>query len=160
MKHRVAKTTLNRTHAERKSLSRNLASELIEHERITTTLAKAKFFRPYVEKLITKARKIDKNDKISVFNTIKYLRARLSSEKAVRKLVEDLGTKFSNRRGGYVRIIKTGNRAGDNAPMARVELVETEKKLQKTVVKEKEALKSKIKPSKKRLIKGNKNENK
>jgi len=143
MRHRVATKTLSRTSAHRKALVKNLSAALIEHEKIETTLAKAKFLRPYVERLITRAKNTDQTSKIEKFNTIKYLRTKLTSEDAIRKLVGELGPRFGKRNGGYTRITRTRNRLGDNTMMARIEFVESPKK--DTVSKEKEALKSKTK---------------
>jgi len=128
MKHRVAKKTLNRTSAHRSALIRNLSEALIQHGRIETTVDKAKFVKPYVEKLITKAKKVDTKDKVGIFTTVKYLRTKLYTENIRRKLLEEVGPMFANRNGGYTRIVKIGNRDGDNAMKARIELVEVKKK--------------------------------
>lgn len=143
MLHRVRTKTLNRTAAHRKALLKNLSDALIQHERVETTLTKAKYFKPYVEKLITKAKKVDKENKIQTFNTVKYLKARLNSEESVKKLIDDLGPRFKERNGGYTKLFRIGNRGGDNSMMARIELVETAKK--KTEEKDKEALKKSVK---------------
>jgi len=124
MRHRVVKNTLGRDKEHRKALMSNLSSQLIEHEKINTTLPKAKALRPFVEKLITKAIKPHKGgDKIDKFNTVKDLRKYLRNEEAIRKLIEEVAPRFLDRDGGYTRIIKTGERDGDKAPMARIELV-------------------------------------
>ncbi len=128
MRHRIAKRTLNADSEHRRAVIKNLSTELINHEKIETTLAKAKFFRPYLEKLITKAKSTDKSNKLETFNTLKYLRTKINSEEAIKKLVNDLGPRFSNRKGGYTRIVRIGNRSGDNAMMARIELVELKTK--------------------------------
>jgi len=143
MRHRVVKKKLNRDMDHRKSLALNLSSQIIENGKINTTLAKAKFIKPKIEKLITKAIKAHKSDdKIFKFNTIKALRKSLKSEEVIRKLMEEIAPKFSERPGGYTKIIKTGNRDGDNAPTARIELVsnleETKEKLKKKAVKKNE----------------------
>lgn len=116
MRHRVKTKILSRDSAHRKSLLRNLSTSLVENEKIVTTVSKAKYLRPYFEKLITKAKSGED------FNNVKYMKARLNSNDAVKKILSDLGKRFSNTAGGYTRIIKVGNRAGDNAPMARIEL--------------------------------------
>src|SRR4030065_873319 len=110
MRHRIAKRTLNASSEHRRAVIKNLSTELINHEKIETTLAKAKFFRPYLEKLITKAKSTDKSNKLQTFNTLKYLRTKIKSEEAIKKLVNDLALRFSNRKGGYTRIVRIGNR--------------------------------------------------
>ncbi|MBU1133105.1 50S ribosomal protein L17 [Patescibacteria group bacterium] len=145
MRHRVVKNTLGRDKEHRKALMSNLSSQLIEHEKINTTLPKAKALRPFVEKLITKAIKPHKGgDKIDKFNTVKDLRKYLRNEEAIRKLIEEVAPRFLDRDGGYTRIIKTGERDGDKAPMARIELVkgnEVKKETKKVVPSKKKASK-------------------
>lgn len=143
MRHRVVKKKLNRDMDHRKSLGLNLSSQIIENGKINTTLAKAKFIRPKIERLITKAIKAQKSDdKIFKFNTVKNLRKTLRSEGAIKKLMEEIAPKFAERPGGYTKIIKTGNRDGDNAQTARIELVsnleETKEKLKKKAVRKNE----------------------
>lgn len=108
---------LNRTSAHRKALLRNLAIELIEHGSIKTTLTKAKEVRPFVEKLIT-------TSKVNDFNTVRRLKSALNNKEAVKKLLAEVGPMNLQRPGGYTRILKAGYRAGDNAPMAVIQLVE------------------------------------
>ena len=143
MRHRVVKKKLNRDMDHRKSLALNLLSQVIENGKINTTLAKAKWVKPKIEKLITKAIKAHKSDdKIFKFNTVKALRKNLRSEEVIKKLMEEIAPKFSERAGGYTKIIKTGNRDGDNSLTARIELVssleETKEKLKKKAVKKNE----------------------
>lgn len=143
MRHRVVKKKLNRDMDHRKSLAMNLSSQIIENGKINTTLAKAKFVRPKIEKLITKAIKAHKSDDaIFKFNTVKTLRKSLRSEEIIKKLMVEVAPKFVGRAGGYTKIIKTGNRDGDNAQTARIELVssleETKEKLKKKAVKKDE----------------------
>ena len=143
MRHRVVKKKLNRDMDHRKSLALNLSSQIIENGKINTTLAKAKYVKPKIEKMITKAIKAHKSDdKIFKFNTVKTLRKSLRSEEIVKKLMEEIAPKFAERAGGYIKIIKTGNRDGDNSPTARIELVssleETKEKLKKKAVKKNE----------------------
>ncbi|HNU76219.1 MAG TPA: 50S ribosomal protein L17 [bacterium] len=143
MRHRVVKKKLNRDMDHRKSLALNLLSQIIENGKINTTLAKAKWVKPKIEKLITKAIKAHKSDdKIFKFNTVKALRKNLRSEEVIKKLMEEIAPKFSERAGGYTKIIKTGNRDGDNSLTARIELVssleETKEKLKKKAVKKNE----------------------
>ena len=117
MIHRVSHKKLSRDTNARRSLLKNLASSLVLHEKIVTTETKAKATRPYVEKLITKA----KEDSL---NSQRYLSARLNRENVVRKLLEIVGPTFKERRGGYTRVIKLPPRVGDAAPMAVLEFVE------------------------------------
>ncbi len=108
MQHMVFGRKLNRTANERKRLFRNLTRSLILHGQIKTSLAKAKAIQPLVEKLITKAKK-----NTDLLRTRRLLLKELADEKSVNKLLE-IGPLFNNRKGGYTRIIKLGNRAGDN----------------------------------------------
>lgn len=129
MRHQVAKKKLSRTASHRSSMMKNLASQLIENEKITTTVVKAKWVKPFIERLISKATKVlQDDDKIKKFNAVKYFRVRLGNETAIRKLMETLAPLYVTRPGGYTRVIKTGNRDGDNSEMARIELVKEEKK--------------------------------
>ena len=117
MRHRKSGRAFSRTSAHRKAMFKNMAVSMIEHELIKTTLPKAKELRSVVEPLITLA-KVD-----SVANR-RLAFARLRSEAAVAKLFTDIAPRMQQRPGGYLRILKCGNRAGDNAPMAYVELVD------------------------------------
>lgn len=117
MRHRVETQKLNRDASHRKALLRNLSDSLLVKGKVETTLAKAKYVRPYVEKLITRA--IKNNN----YNSIKIVKNDLSLESTVKKLFEDLAPKLKSKPGGYTRIVRTGNRSGDNAEMARVELI-------------------------------------
>src|SRR5918998_6547588 len=96
----------------------NLASSLFEHERITTTEAKAKLLRPFAERLITKAKKGSVHHRRQVLSLIQ-------DRALVHKLFDDIGPRFADRNGGYTRILKLGPRNGDGAPMVLIELVET-----------------------------------
>jgi large subunit ribosomal protein L17 len=117
MRHRKSGRHLNRTSAHRKAMFKNMAVSLIEHEVIKTTLPKAKELRRVAEPLITLA----KND--SVANR-RLAFSRTRSDSAVGKLFNELGPRYANRPGGYIRILKCGFRSGDAAPMAYVELVD------------------------------------
>ena len=117
MRHRKSGRHLNRTSSHRKAMFKNMAASLFEHEVIKTTLPKAKELRRVAEPLITLA----KND--SVANR-RLAFARTRSKDAVGKLFTELGPRYQARPGGYIRILKCGFRAGDNAPMAYVELVD------------------------------------
>ncbi|MBN1592566.1 MAG: 50S ribosomal protein L17 [Candidatus Coatesbacteria bacterium] len=117
MRHRVSGRKLGRNTAQRKSLLRNLAMELLRHERICTTLAKAKETRRFSERLIT----LGKKDTLHA----KRLAARHISDKAVhKKLFTEIAPRFVERPGGYTRLYKLGPRKGDGADMALIELVD------------------------------------
>ncbi|TPE49988.1 50S ribosomal protein L17 [Maribrevibacterium harenarium] len=117
MRHRKSGRHLNRTSSHRQAMFKNMAASLFEHEVIKTTLPKAKELRRVAEPLITLA-KVD-----SVANR-RLAFARTRSKAAVGKLFSELGPRYQARPGGYIRILKCGFRAGDNAPMAYVELVD------------------------------------
>ncbi len=117
MRHLKSGRKLNRTSSHRKAMFSNMTASLIEHEVIKTTLPKAKELRRVAEPLITLA----KSD--SVANR-RLAFSRLRNDSAVGKLFAELGPRYQNRPGGYLRILKTGFRAGDAAPMAIVELVD------------------------------------
>src|ERR1044072_6362372 len=103
--------------AHEKLLLANLAQSLFEHGRITTTEAKARKLRPYAERLVTKAKKGDLHNRRQVLQVI-------TDKSVVHTLFTEIGPRYENRPGGYTRITKIGNRRGDNAPMAVIELVE------------------------------------
>lgn len=117
MRHRKIGRQLGRKSSHRTAMYRNLAAALIEHEAIRTTLPKAKEMRRVVEPLITLA----KNDTIA---NRRLAFARTRSKEAVAKLFDEIGPRYKARPGGYMRVLKAGFRAGDNAPMAYVELVD------------------------------------
>jgi len=118
MRHRVAGYKLGRTTSHRIAMMRNMAVSLIEHERIVTTLPKAKAIRPFVEKLITLAKDPSLHHRRLAF-------ARLRDKEAVQKLFEVIGPRFAERPGGYLRILKLAKpRLGDNSQRAMIELVE------------------------------------
>lgn len=117
MRHRNSGRKFGRTSSHRKAMFSNMCNSLIEHELIKTTLPKAKDLRRYIEPLIT----VSKVDSVA---TRRQAFDVLRSKSAVGKLFSNLGPRFVERPGGYVRIIKCGFRAGDNAPMAIVELMD------------------------------------
>jgi large subunit ribosomal protein L17 len=124
MRHRVKTRKLSRTSAHRKALARNLVAALIEHERIVTTLTKAKAHRPFAEKLVTLAK--EKN----LHNYRRALSLLGNNKAAVAKLFDVLGPRFKERPGGYTRILKLEKpRLGDKAPRAYFEFVERTPKL-------------------------------
>ncbi len=123
MRHRKSGRKLGRNSSHRKAMYRNLAASLLTHEQIRTTVPKAKELRRVVEPLITLAKK----DTDSADDRVRRRRlafSRLRDEAAVGKLFDELGPRFKERPGGYVRILKAGYRAGDSAPMAVVELLD------------------------------------
>ena len=117
MKHNIKHRKLNRTSSHRKALLMNLSNALIKHEQITTTLPKAKELRPFIEKVVTLGKKGDLNAKRKTISI-------LQDEKMTKKVFDVLADRYSNRTGGYTRIIKLGNRYGDNAPTAVIEFVD------------------------------------
>ena len=117
MKHNITHRKLNRTTSHRKALLMNLSNSLIKHEQITTTLSKAKELRPFVEKIITLGKK---GDLVSRRKAISILQ----DQKNAKKIFDVISERYKERTGGYTRIIKVGNRFGDNAPTAIIELVD------------------------------------
>jgi len=117
MRHKVSGRRLGRTTAHRKATMQNMVASLIQHELIQTTVPKAKELRREIEPLITRAKEDSVHNRRIAFS-------RLRNRDAVQKLFLDLGPRFSKRPGGYLRILRCGFRAGDNAPMAYVELVD------------------------------------
>ena len=126
MRHRVKKKHFDRTKEQRKALFRSLARALILEERITTGVEKAKALRPFIERLITLARKAEAtDDKIKKLHYRREALSLLPDKEAIAKLFEDLGPRFAERNGGYVRIVKLPNpRRGDSAELAIIEFVE------------------------------------
>ena len=147
MKHRVFGRKLSRDINARKALLANLATAVLENGKLTTTVAKAKFARPYVEKLISSA----KRDRLFANRKL----ASVLSPAAFRRLVDEIAPGFGKRNGGYLRIIKQVSRRGDNAAMAKLELLEWDKTLVKKreqKPKEKKAAGAKKPQAKKALI--------
>ncbi len=117
MRHRVGGRKLQRTSAHRQALFRNMAAALIKHEQITTTLAKAKELRPYVEKLVTLGKKGGLSNR-------RLAHARLLDDAQLVKLFDVLAARYADRQGGYTRVIKAGIRASDASPVAIIEFVD------------------------------------
>ena len=117
MRHGKKFNHLGRKTAHRNAMLSNMACSLIEHKRINTTVAKAKALRQFVEPLITKSKNDTTHNRRVVFSYLK-------NKYAVTELFKEISVKVADRPGGYVRIIKLGNRQGDNAPMAMIELVD------------------------------------
>lgn len=117
MRHKSGGRKLQRTSAHRTALFRNMSASLIKHEQITTTVAKAKELRPYVEKLVTLGKRGGLANR-------RLAMSRLMDEAQLKKLFDVLATRYADRNGGYTRIIKAGIRASDAAPMAIIEFVD------------------------------------
>ena len=124
MRHGVAGYKSGRTTSQRKLLRVTMTRQLFEHERITTTQAKALAMRNDAEKLITLAKKGNKGDKIEKMNAARLAASRLGNDRDItKKLFDDIATRFESRNGGYTRMIKLGPRKGDSAEMVIIELV-------------------------------------
>ncbi len=130
MRHNKKFNHLGRTHSHRAALLSNMAVSLIMHKRIFTTLAKAKALRMYAEPIINRAKDDTTASRRLVFS-------RLKQKEAVKELFGDIAVKIANRPGGYLRILKTGNRLGDNASMAMIEFVDYNENLLKEVTEKK-----------------------
>lgn len=117
MRHGIAHRKLNRTASHRKAMFANMAASLIEHEQIVTTLPKAKEMKPFMDKLITLAKRGDLHARRQAISKVR-------DEAAVKKLFEVFGERYKDRSGGYTRVLKAGFRHGDNAPRAVIELVD------------------------------------
>ena len=124
MRHQVKGKKLNRSTASRKALQKSLIKAIIISDKIETTLAKAKFIRPKVEKLITLAKKGDLASR-------RLLISRIGDKKAVEKLINDIAKRFMKRPGGYTRIQRTSIRKGDNTQLATLSFVERKKTVEK-----------------------------
>lgn len=117
MRHKVGGRKLQRTSAHRTAMFRNMSASLIKHEQITTTLAKARELRPYVEKLVTLAKRGGLSNR-------RLAMSRLMDEAQLKKLFDVLAERYAGRNGGYTRVIKAGFRASDAAAMAVIEFVD------------------------------------
>ena len=124
MRHRKSGRKLNRTSSHRKSLFKNMAQALLKHEQIVTTLPKAKELKRVVEKLITLGKKGNLHSRRLAFNQIR-------DKDMVSKLFDSLAKRYSDRKGGYTRVLKAGFRYGDSAPMAVIELVDRDENAKK-----------------------------
>ena len=121
MRHGNAHRKLNRTSAHRQAMFANMAASLIKHEQITTTLPKAKELRPFVEKLVTLAKRGD-------LHARRIAISRVRDVEQVGKLFAAIGPRYADRNGGYIRIMKAGFRYGDDAPVAVIEFVDRDVK--------------------------------
>ena len=128
MRHNKKINHLGRTNTHRDAMLSNMACSLIKHKRIFTTTAKAKALRKYVEPLITKSKEDTTHSRRTVFSY-------LQDKYAVTELFKEISQKIAERPGGYTRIIKTGNRLGDNASMCFIELVDYDENMMKDVTK-------------------------
>ncbi|MFL1780821.1 50S ribosomal protein L17 [Candidatus Hepatincolaceae symbiont of Richtersius coronifer] len=137
MRHKISGRKLGRTSSERKALFKNMATSLILHEQIKSTLPKAKELRSYVDKLITLGKKGSLSNRRQAF-------ALLRDEDSVTKLFTLLNTRYQDRNGGYTRVVKFGFRKGDNAPMAIIELVDKDINAKGLKDKEADALRKKL----------------
>ena len=117
MRHRKSGRKLNRTSSHRKAMFANMAAALINHEQITTTLPKAKELRPFIDKLVTLAKRGD-------LHARRIAISRVRDEAMVKKLFEAIGPRYEDRHGGYTRVLRAGFRYGDNAPVAVIEFVD------------------------------------
>ena len=120
MRHNFRKKKLGRTSSHRRALFRNQLASLIEHERITTTLAKAKALRPVAEKLVTQGRR-------DTVHARRLVRRWVSDRRLVKRLFDEVAPRFTDRPGGYLRIVKLGPRHGDGAETAVLEFVDYER---------------------------------
>ena len=141
MRHKFGYKKLNRTSEHRKALIKNMLNSLIKYEQITTTLPKAKVLRPQAEKIITLGKK-------DTLQNTKILISKLQNTVNATKVKKTLSKRYTNRKGGYTRIIKSGFRYGDNAPMAVIEFVDRDIDAKK-VDKKKKVDKSKTEENKK-----------
>ncbi|MFO7734176.1 MAG: 50S ribosomal protein L17 [Candidatus Aminicenantes bacterium] len=121
MRHKVTRGNLSRNTAHRRALLRNLVTSFLERERMRTTLVKARTARPIAEKMITLAKR-------GTLHARRQALAYMTKESAVKKLFDEIGPRFSERPGGYTRIVKLAPRAGDGAQMAMLELIGSEYK--------------------------------
>ena len=136
MRHKLGYRKLNRTTEHRKALFMNMLNSLIKYEQITTTLPKAKELKPKIDKVITLGKKNNLQSKKNLFS-------RLQDKSSVDKLLKTLSQRYEKRKGGYSRVIRTGFRYGDDAPMAIVELVDRDIEAKKVDIKKKPEEKAK-----------------
>jgi large subunit ribosomal protein L17 len=137
MRHMKRGKKLGRNASHRKALMRNMAVSLFRHERIETTEAKAKVLKSFAERIITLAKRGD-------LHARRLVAADINDKQMVQKLFQELGPRFAERNGGYTRVLKLGHRKGDAAPMALVELTDTEVLEKKKQEKEEKATRKRI----------------
>ena len=136
MRHKFYHRKLNRTSEHRKALFKNMLNSLIKYEQITTTLPKAKELKPQIDKAITLGKKNNLQSRKNLFS-------RLESKSSVDKLVKILSQRYEKRKGGYSRVVRTGFRYGDSAPMAIIELVDRDFQAKRVDVKKKSEVQKK-----------------
>ena len=156
MRHLMKVAKLNKTKSHRKALFQNLANALFKHERITTTVPKAMELRRVADRLITLAKRKDLHSQRLAFEALR-------DKEIVKKLFTDIGDRYSAINGGYTRVLKIGNRKGDNAPMAMIELTqrkEQEKKKKEKSKKQRRRKKQRKKPPQKKKRKRRKKQKK
>ena len=134
MRHKFGYRKLNKTGEHRKALFKNMLNSLIKYEQIKTTLPKAKFLKPQADKIITLGKK-------DTLQTTKLLVSQLQDSKSANKVKKTLSKRYEKRNGGYTRIIKSGFRYGDNAPMAIIEFVDRDVEAKRVDKKKKETAK-------------------
>ena len=134
MRHKLGYKKLNRTSEHRKALIKNMLNSLIKYEQITTTLPKAKVLRPQAEKIITLGKKVN-------LQNTKSLISKLQSTSSADKVKKTLAKRYEGRKGGYTRIIKSGYRYGDNAPLAVIEFVDRDVQAKRVDKKKKDTTK-------------------
>jgi large subunit ribosomal protein L17 len=148
MRHLMKVAKLNKTKSHRKALFQNLANALFQHERITTTVPKAMELRRVADRLITLAKRKDLHSQRLAFEALR-------DKEIVKKLFTDIGDRYSAINGGYTRVLKIGNRKGDNAPMAMIELTQRKEQEKKKKEKHKETKETKkeVEPKKESKVK-------
>ena len=146
MRHKIGYRKLNRTSEHRKALFKNMLNSLIKYEQITTTLPKAKELKPKIDKVITLGKKGNLKAKKDLFS-------KLQDKTSVDKLVKTLSQRYEKRNGGYSRIIRSGFRYGDDAPMGVIELVDRDVKAKKVDIKKKSEETKKSEPEPKAVEK-------
>ena len=134
MRHKIGYRKLNRTSEHRKALFKNMLNSLIKYEQIKTTLPKAKELRPQIDKMITLGKRNTLQSKKNLFS-------RLESKTSVDKLSKTLSQRYEKRKGGYSRVVRTGFRYGDDAPMAIIELVDRDFQARRVDIKKKTEVK-------------------
>tara|TARA_B100000686_G_scaffold329536_1_gene390805 strand:- start:9 stop:473 length:465 start_codon:yes stop_codon:yes gene_type:complete len=130
MRHKIGYRKLNRTSEHRKALFKNMLNSLIKYEQITTTLPKAKELKPKIDKAITLGKKKNLQSKKNLFSL-------LQDKNSVDKLIKTISQRYEKRKGGYSRVIRSGYRYGDDAPMAIIELVDRDLEAKKVDIKKK-----------------------
>ena len=139
MRHKIGYRKLNRTSEHRKALFKNMLNSLIKYEQITTTLPKAKELKPKIDHMITLGKKNNLHSKKNLFS-------KLQNQSSVEKLTKILSQRYEKRKGGYCRLVRTGFRYGDDAPMAIIELVDRDFNAKKVDIKDKVDIKTKTQP--------------